>query len=555
MRILIFVLLLSVALPVAAIERVENTTIQMPAEMPVSGFGLVEAFGAVRFDEPVAIASPPGDTGRVFVAERRGRIKVVDFSQGAPQASVFLDMSNQVRSSGLESGLLGLVFHPDYAENGYFYIFRTSIEASDAAPNFLHDVIARYTVSDGDPNVADPGSELLIVTQLDDSPEHNAGDLHFGPDGYLYFTIGDNGPGEVDASLNPQPIDKGLFGGLFRIDVDFREGSIAANDHHSSRGNYAIPADNPFIGVTEFQGETLDPTKVRTEFYALGFRNPFRFSFRPVTGEIYLGDVGVSVWEEINIVQKGANYGWPYSVGPRHTGVSGPGRTETVIPPEILIPHGRTTYLGNSIIGGIFYTGSNIPALAGAYVYGDHRSGHLWVHWPGVGSGGGPQNWLANKFGISCFGRDPSNGDILVGNVATGEVDRLVYVDPVAADPFPQTLSETGLFSDLATLEPNPGVVAYEINHRFWSDHADKRRWFSVPELEDNITVQRRANWTFPAGSVWVKHFDLEMVRGDPSSSRRLETRVLVKRERGVYGVTYRWDPVTGEALLVPPEG
>ncbi|MFT4546193.1 MAG: glucose/arabinose dehydrogenase/mono/diheme cytochrome c family protein [Verrucomicrobiales bacterium] len=534
--------------------RVENTTLQLPAEMPVLGYDLVSAFG-LTFDEPVAITSPPGEADRVFVVERGGRIMVVDLAANPPVSSVFLDIRGKVISNYIECGLLGLAFHPDYANNGQFFVFRTSYESSAAAQDFLHDVISRYTVSATDPDVADPSSEQFVIKQLDVSEEHNGGDLHFGPDGYLYFTIGDKTPGPVDASDNLQAIDGGLFAGLFRIDVDKKPGSLAPNPHHSVTENYAIPPDNPFVGMTDYQGVALDPAEVRTEYYANGFRNPFRFSFHPTTGELYLGDVGNALWEEIDKIVKGGNYGWPYYEAMMRTTKKRIRRTGPHEPPVITIKHGRAPFQGNSIVGGVFYQGSKLGGLDGAYIYGDHRSGNMWAFFPDGSKNNTPENWLANKFGISCFGRDPSNGDILVGNVATGDIDRLVYVAPEDEAPFPKTLAETGIFSDLATLEPNAGVVPYELNSRFWSDYAKKSRWFSLPDLADKIDFVADGIWDFPTGSVWVKHFEMEMVRGDETSKRRLETRVLVKQEEGAYGVTYRWDPTTGVASLVPSMG
>ncbi len=171
-----------------------------------------------------------------------------------------------------------------------------------------------------DPNQADASSEVILIDQYDQDDTHNGGDLHFGPDGYLYVSLGDEGCCN-DIHNNSQRIDKDFFSAILRLDVDKRPTSLPANPHPSNTNNpsgainYAIPPDNPFVGATDFNEQPVEPANVRTEFYAVGFRNPWRFSIDPVTGLIYCGDVGESSVEEIDIVRKGGNYGWAYLEG------------------------------------------------------------------------------------------------------------------------------------------------------------------------------------------------------------------------------------------------
>jgi len=538
-----------------ALERFTNSTIQMPSSPPLEGYGFTKALGDLTFEQPVCLVSPPGETNRLFVVERTGRVMVIT-NLAQPDETVFLDLRSSVASEYWEEGLLGMAFHPDYASNGFFFIYRTLVTSSPASPYGFHDQLSRFSVSQDNPNVAVRESEVIFISQFDFYTHHNAGDIKFGPDGYLYLSLGDDGPGGDDQSDNKQAIEHGLFGGIIRIDVDKRPGNITPNAHPSVTTNYLIPADNPFVGITSYQGIPIDPSKVRMEFYAIGFRNPWRMSFHPVTGDLFVGDVGSGAWEEINRVVKGGNYGWPYIEG---TNVSPllaqapPGFSS--FPPLVTYAHGNRTNEGNAVIGGVAYVGTEIPQLTGAYVFGDYQRGNIWALRPDDTNSPARIEWLTSLVGISCFGSDPRNGDVFGGHFVSGKIYRLAYVPPDQAAPFPRTLAETGVFADLSTLDPNPGIVPYQINHSFWSDHAIKQRWFSLPDPSSTIGFAAKGNWQFPTGAVWIKHFEIELTNGVSTSRRRLETRLLVKNSDGVYGATYRWDPGSTSATLVPAEG
>ena len=199
------------------------------------------------------------------------------------------------------------------------------------------------------------------------------------------------------------------------------------------------------------------------------------------------------------------------------------------------------------------YRGPAIPQLYGSYIFGDSVSGHIWSLRHSDTNVTSVVR-LVGEAGISAFGIDPRNREILVLNHYAGTIKRLVYVPPEQA-AFPQTLADTGAFSDLRNLSPSPGIVRYEVNVPFWSDHAIKTRWFSLPDPSRTIRFHSESNWFFPAGTVWVKHFELELTNGVSSSRRRIETRFLVKTEPDVYGVTYRWGTDNSNAFLVPDEG
>ncbi|MGN6386466.1 MAG: PQQ-dependent sugar dehydrogenase, partial [Verrucomicrobiota bacterium] len=525
----------------------------LPSYEPASGFVFQDAFPGIHFDDPVAIAIPPGETNRLFVVERLGRIMVIT-NLAAPTKTLFMDLRNSITTTFFEDGLLGLAFHPNFASNGYFYVYRTYATSSAAAKYAFHDILARYSVSPDDPNKGLVSSEVRLIAQIDSQVYHNAGTIAFGPDGYLYLSIGDDGPaGEDTVPVFAQNIDKGLFGGIIRIDVDKKPSNLRPNSHPSSSTNYYIPRDNPFIGATNFNGMPVDPRKVRTEFYALGLRNPWSFTIHPTTGAIIAGDVGGATTEEVNEIVPGGNYGWPYFEGTAQSWPTPPGFTYR--PPTIQDHHGRATNQGNCVIGGIFYFGNKLPGLYGKYIFGDFRTGNIWAapYDPQTGLKSTLQRLTASTE-IVAFAPDPRDNELLAVNTLNGRILRLNYIPPEEAPYFPQTLAQTGAFADLKTLTPISDFIPYNVNVTFWSDNAIKKRWFSTPP-QSSITFSEDGNWLFPNGMVWMKHFDMELEKGNPSSRKRLETRFIVKNDTGVYGVTYKWDPSGTNAVLVPEEG
>lgn len=514
-----------------------------PKQEPIVGYGLTNAFGALKFAEPVGLATPPGETNRLFVIEKAGRIMVIPDLQ-RPTAEVFLDLRDFTEGSYIEDGLLGLAFHPGFGTNGYFFVFRTKLTAA------FYDQLSRFQISATNANRADEASEVVFISQQDESNTHNAGDIHFGPDGYLYISVGDDGPGPTEKPDHIQAIDKGLFGGILRIDVDQRPGNLKPSGREVP---YSIPRDNPFVGATQFNGWEVRPEEVRTEFYAVGLRNSFRFCVDAETGDLFAGDVGEGLIEEINLVHPGDNFGWPYLEG-EYPGTSpeGPPDGLNFEKPLYAYAHGLGDHEGRAVIGGRVYHGNRYPGLSGKYVFGDNVSGHIWAL---EGRENPTATWLASEPDLASFGEDPSNGDLLVTSLHSGLIRRLVYVPPSEADPLPQTLSDTGIFRNLATLETVDEFVPYEINVSFWSDFAVKRRWFSTAGTTGGFGFSTNGPWTSPVGTKWVKHFDMESVRGDPSTARRLETRVLIRSEQGVYGLSYQWDERGENATLVSNQG
>lgn len=546
----------------AALQRVPNTSLNLPPSPPVFNYTWTNAFPPLTFSNPVCMTSPPGETKRLFILEKRGRIVVIT-NLANPTRTIFMEMASKVTTTDVvsnERGLLGMAFHPGYATNRYFYLYYTGTITTGAGTG-VHDIVARFETSPANSNQASAATETLLIAQFDDLDNHNGGDLHFGPDGYLYVSLGDEG-GANDTGRNSQRIDKDFFSAIMRIDVDKRPANLAPNPHPAVTANYSVPADNPFVGATTFNGLAVNPSQVRTEFWAVGLRNPWRICFDPVTGILYCADVGQSTREEVDVIAKGGNYGWSYWEGFFQ-------RTNSALipagflhsPPIVDYPRS----LGYSITGGRVYRGTRISQLIGAYIYGDYGSGRIWA----LRHNGNtvtqntvlfsnPLGGPFNAGGISAFGIDPSNSDILYADLLNGNnslIKRVVYSSTYTGTPIPPTLAETGAFTNLAILSAEPGIVGYDLNLPFWSDGATKTRWFSLPDTNRFMTFSPESNWTFPTGVVWIQHFELELTNGVPESARRLETRFLVYNTNGGYGVTYRWGASLTNAELVSEAG
>ena len=542
--------------------RVPNSTLSnLPVAPPTFGFRSTNLFPNLIFTNPVCIATPPGETNRLFIIEKRGRILVIT-NLANPTRTTFLDIVSRVSGSDSvieERGLLGMAFHPGYSSNRYFYVFYTGTATGSGINNT--NVLARFQTLASNPNQGDPNSELRLITQADNANNHNAGDIHFGPDGYLYASLGDEGGAEGQYG-NTQRITNDFFSAIIRIDVDKQPGSLPPNPHPASSTNYTIPPDNPFVGATSFNGFAINSNQVRTEFWAVGLRNPWRWSFDDDTGILYCGDVGQSQREEVDLIEKGKNYGWNYWEGFLQRTNSAQIPSGFVhAPPLIDYPHPP----GIAVTGGRVYRGQRLSQLYGAYVYADYGTGQTWaLRHNGTNV---TENTLLfsddinNSFGtsgLSSFGVDPRNGDLLYTdeqNAINGTVKVITYTNSFVGAPLPPTLADTGAFSDLEALTPQPGIVPYEINVPFWSDNAMKTRWFSLPNTNLTIGFNPDGNWLFPTGMVWIKHFELELTNGVPESRKRLETRFIVKNTDGVYGITYRWGDSTTNATLVPEEG
>jgi len=561
----------TVSLTLDSSLRLPNTTITIPNTPPPVGFQVVDAFPGLTFEDAVALRTHPAFPNHLFVCERRGTVSYIpDVTSPNPVRQVLLNINSQVRFDNTvegEMGLIGLDFHPGFATNGHFFVYY--VTPTSGSPFFNR--LARFTAN---PNTltAETNTQQVLFSVIDEQFNHNGGDLHFGPDGYLYIGMGDEGD-QYNRMQNAQRIDKDFYSGILRIDVDKRPGNLEPAPHYGipTGGNgqafYSIPADNPFLSAASIAGRPVNPATRRGEFYAIGFRHPWRFSF-DINGELWIPDVGQDRYEEINIVQAGDNAGWAFFEGAQHsTATLYPNQiTVTTNPPppgfvsldpiyeyaHTGVAGGDPLFKGNSVTGGYVYRGGRIPELHGAYVFADFVSANIWALWRTHSTVRVER--IAGESGVAAFGIDPSNGDLLIANYFQNRLRRLIRTDAAVSD-FPARLSDTGIFADLATLTPNPGVVTYEPIVAFWSDYALKRRWFTIPDATNTIDFAVEDSWDFPTGMQWIKHFDLELERGNPASKRRLETRVLVKTDAGTYGVSYMWNPAGTEAFLVGDNG
>ncbi|MGL4611351.1 MAG: PQQ-dependent sugar dehydrogenase [Trueperaceae bacterium] len=321
---------------------------------------------------PVYIAAVPGQANKQYVLEKGGRVRLVE--NGEVQGQPVLDIQNLV-STGLEQGLLGIALHPDYQSNGYIFVNYTD-EAGDTQ-------IVRYQVSN---DVADPDSAKTILTVDQPHSNHNSGTPTFGPDGYLYIVMGDGGS-QGDPDGNGQNMGS-LLGKMLRIDVD-------------NGDPYSIPDDNPFVGQ---EG-------VLPEIWTSGWRNPWRFSFDRETGDMWIADVGQNAYEEINFQlagQGGGNYGWRCYEASHEYDLSENCEGKEFIDPVLEYDHSQ----GASVTGGYMYRGSAIPDLQGRYVFGDFTSGKIWFA-SSTDNGWVTSEWQDSDLNISSFGED-ADGELFV---------------------------------------------------------------------------------------------------------------------------------------------
>lgn len=311
-----------------------------------AGWEPVDADGRPQSFRPIVVTYPPDASNRIVVAEQHGTVYVFDNDPAVTQSKLVLDIRDRVQYSDRqnEEGLLGLAFHPNFKDNGYVFIYYTEKPGQKSS-------ISRFTVNK-ETFAADPASEKKLLRIEQPFWNHNGGTLSFGPDGYLYISLGDGGAGN-DPYRNAQNL-KTLLGSVLRIDVNQEQDGKA----------YGIPKDNPFVGRTD----------ALPEIYAYGFRNIWRHAFDRETGTLWCGEVGQNLWEEINIIEKGGNYGWDF-VESNHPFGKHTSGDKKLIAPIWEYDH----QVGKSITGGLVYRGKKLPELSGKYVYADYVSGKIWA--------------------------------------------------------------------------------------------------------------------------------------------------------------------------------
>ncbi|BFM08769.1 Calx-beta domain-containing protein [Halioxenophilus aromaticivorans] len=505
-------------------ERPSNTSCIAPDEPTSSATVSTEdLFSGVYVNQPTKVAIEPG-TGRYFVALRLGFIAVYDSDTDNTQ-TVWLDISSQVNTGG-EGGLLGFAFHPDYPSTPVIYLSYTT--GTD-----MTSVVTKLTVDNTTlPTVT---TEETVLTVDQPFQNHNGGDIGFGPDGYLYVGLGDGGGG--NDTLNRAQSTNYLLGSILRVDVLDPAVSYPATP-------YVIPADNPFAANPICgAGENSDACP---EIYAWGFRNPWRWNFDSATGELWAGDVGQEAQEEINIVQRGGNYGWRCYEGTDPTpGVDFSSCTGTYQRPDIAY----TRSSGNAVTGGVVYRGSAIPALVGQYVFGDYGNGTLWAttaHSQDLSADLDAQmndyQLLTSNFGYTSFAAD-ANGEIIFTDIKNGRVRRVIPAAISSNDTVPTTLSQTGCVLSTDPTQAADGMIPYTINAPFWSDVAEKTRYLAIPDGA-TIDIDGDGDFSFPVGSVLMKNFRL--------NNQLVETRLMMRHSNGNWaGYSYEWNSAQTEATRV----
>ncbi len=396
MHVLRLLIVATVALLAGAIAAQDSdSAILVSRESAPSASNVKLTTIAAGLTRPIYVANAGDGSGRLFLVEQTGLIW--PYKDGLRLTPAFLDVSRLISQVALtsrytEQGLLGLAFHPDYASNGYFFVNYTDRNGST--------IVARYQVSAEDPNIADASSGQIIFQLAQPYTNHNGGHIDFGPDGYLYITLGDGG--SANDPLGAGQNRRLLLGSILRIDVD-------------GAAPYAIPTDNPFVG---------DPAAL-DEIWSYGLRNVWRFSFDRLTGDMYLADVGQNKWEEVNfqpaVSAGGENYGWNVWEGSQ---IFAGGTAQNHVPPFFEYDHA----LGCSVTGGYVYRGEAIADLQAAYLFGDYCTGRIWASWRDHNHTWHTAEFMRTDLQISSFGQDEA-GELYVIDYG-GAIYRF---DPVGA--------------------------------------------------------------------------------------------------------------------------
>jgi uncharacterized repeat protein (TIGR03806 family) len=500
--------------------RPDNSTcIAPPRRVASVDVAIDQEFASLTFSQPLGMLQAPDDSSRWFVLEKTGRVRVFE---NDPDTAAFLpdfidlDAITDLNTNS-EGGLLGMAFHPDFQTNDQVFLSWT-----EGTP--MTSVIARFEAN-ADGQTLNASSRIDILRLEQDFGNHNGGQIVFGPDGFLYIGFGDGGSGGDPLSRAQET--RNLLGAMLRIDVD---GGVP----------YAIPGGNPFAGNATCPTDPDVLANDCPEIFAWGLRNPWRFSFDAATGDLWLGDVGQSTFEEIDRIALGGNYGWDCREG--LSTFSSPAASCAAATNLIDPVHQYPRSAGVSVTGGYVYRGSAIPDLVGSYLFADYGSGRLW-RLIDDGAGGLTDDLLAATGGsIVSFGEGNDNELYLVD--IGGRLYRIVQgAGGPNPDPVPDRLSNTGCMQSTDPSLPADGLIPYSVTAPFWSDGADKTRWLAIPN-GTAIGLGADGDFDFPAGSVLVKQFHL--------ANQLIETRLLMRHPDGVWaGYSYRWDEALDDGVLV----
>ncbi len=439
-------------------------------------------------------------------------------------SSNFINITDRVMSGG-ELGLLGMAFHPNFPTDSRVFLSYTT-----GASGARRSIISAFRTATGGATL-DPASEQILLTLNQPEDNHNGGNIVFGPDGFLYIGFGDGGGGG-DAHGNPGNGQRRttMLGKMLRIDVN-------------AGAPYSIPSSNPFFDPNNPADRcpaTARASGTCPEIFALGFRNPFRWSFDRTTGALWVADVGQNAFEEVDLVTSGGNYGWRCREGAHDfnsTGTTGCGSGGLTDP---VAEYGRD--LGVSITGGYVYRGAQPTSLAGRFLFADFGSGRIFALIPEAATQPlQPTVLIDTDLNISSFGQG-NDGELYVVNFA-GTLHRIVFQASAATGMVPATLSATGCVNPSDAQQAASGLIPYDINSPFYSDNATKRRWIGLPDSQQ-ITVQANGDFDFPSGTVLMKDFRV--------AGKLIETRLLMRHPDGNWGgFSYAWNAQQSDATLV----
>ena len=510
-----------------------NSTCIAPARPGTSGgtfsLALQRVFPNLNFGNGNGISGAfqaPNDSTRWFVTELDGHIRTFTNNNAATSSSMFLDISSEV-SFGGELGLFGIAFQPNFPTDPRAFVSYTT---NIGGQTWSH--ISQFRTTDNGATL-DPATETVLVAVHQPAANHNGGFIAFGPDGMLYFGLGDGGmEGDPWGTIGNGQNTKTLLGKILRIDVGA-----------SGSTGYTIPAGNPFAGNATCSADgSTSPTDC-PEIYAWGIRNPWKASFDRQTGKLWLGDVGQDLWEEVDTVVAGGNYGWrcyeaafPYL----------PNSCGTAPPASLLPPIAQFAHTGNynSITGGYVYRGSVIRTLFGQYVFADFLNGMYTVNSAATPTVTVPSSSLIAIGGVwvSAFAEDLS-GELYVVEYG-GHLYKLTGTGSGGSNTIPNLLSATGCVSAGNATQPAAGLIPYAPSAPFWSDGAVKRRWIALPDGTQIDTTAASGDWSFPSGTVLVKDFSI--------GNQLIETRLFMRHPDGVWaGYTYEWNAAQTDATRV----
>lgn len=477
------------------------------------------AFPGIKFEQCLDLTTAPG-IDRLFVVEQSGKIFSFPRRDDADAADLVIDFAKAI--PGVQQ-VYSLAFHPDFKNNRYCYvcyIMAPDVEDGTHVARFRLEYRDEHTA----PPTIDAASEQTILTWR--SGGHNGCCLKFGPDGYLYISTGDAGPANPPDPLRSGQDISNLLSAILRVDVD----------HASSGNNYRIPDDNPFVHTSGARGE----------IWAYGLRNPWRMSFDRESGDLWVGDVGWELWEMLYRVERGGNYGWAIMEGRQPTHPEWPRGPTPILSPTIEHPHSESS----SITDGLTYYGNRLKELHGMHIYSDYDTGKFWGFRFVDGQVVEHRELADTTHRVVGFGED-NDGEFYVLDHTAGTIHRLVP-NPNRDQPssFPRRLSESGLFTSVASHLPAPGVIAYSINAEPWADHAFSERLVAVPgDASINAAVEP---WVYPKDTLLVKTLSLEM---EPGNRRRVETQLLHFDGIDWQTYSYQWNEDQTDAVLLEASG